>query len=295
MCGLCATIGFFDGVHRGHQYLFTQLISLSQVYGLHPVIYTFQQHPLEVLCGHSPTLLTTSEERQSLLQHYGDVVFLNFCDVQHMTAENFMRYLYTRNVRMLLMGYDHRFGSDKLTDIADYQHAGSHVGVRVLRAEECLDSGKPISSSRIRRLLQKGAMEEANHLLGYSYSITGKVVHGNGIGRQLGFPTANVQYPQNKLIPPIGVYSGMATIDKENTDRGKREMPCSINIGTNPTIGNKELSIEAHILGFEGSLYEKQLTIQFSHFIRSEKHFPSIDSLREQIRKDINTITNLHI
>lgn len=195
---------------------------------------------------------------------------------------------------MLLMGYDHRFGSDRLTDIADYQNCGSHVGLRVLRAEECLDTGDPISSSRIRRLLQNGSVEEANRLLGYSYSITGKVVHGNGIGRPLGFPTANVQPPQNKLIPPAGVYSGVATLDNDAADEQKKKLPCLINIGTNPTVGNTETSIEAHILGFEGTLYEQQLTLQFSQFIRNEQRFPSLDSLREQIQKDINAIGQPH-
>ncbi len=214
--GLICTIGVFDGVHRGHRLLFEQLQSLARAEGLQPVIYTFRQHPLEVLRGQAPAMLTTLEERVAMLQQFAEVRLLDFREVQHLTAEDFMHRLHDEDgVQTLLMGYDHRFGSDRLTDFADYQRLAARVGLRIHHATECLDEGLPVSSSRIRKLIEQGQIEDANRLLGYPYAISGMVVHGNGIGSTLGFPTANIAYSPSKLLPLSGVYS--ATVDIQDS------------------------------------------------------------------------------
>ncbi len=214
--GLIATIGVFDGVHRGHRLLFEQLQSLAHAGGVQPVIYTFRQHPLEVLRGQAPAMLTTMEERVAMLRQFAEVRLLDFREVQHLTAEDFMHRLHDEDgVQTLLMGYDHRFGSDRLTDFADYQRLAARVGLQVRHATECLDEGLPVSSSRIRHLIEQGRIEDANRLLGYPYAISGVVVHGNGIGSTLGFPTANISYSPSKLLPLSGVYS--ATVDIQDT------------------------------------------------------------------------------
>lgn len=297
--GLIATIGVFDGVHRGHRLLFEQLQSLAYAGGVQPVIYTFRQHPFEVLRGQAPSMLTTMEERVAMLRQFAEVRLLDFREVQHLTAEDFMHRLHDEDgVQTLLMGYDHRFGSDRLTDFADYQRLAARVGLQVCHATECLDEGLPVSSSRIRHLIEQGRIEDANRLLGYPYAISGVVVHGNGIGSTLGFPTANISYSPSKLLPLSGVYA--ATVDIQDIEQsvlplfeggggGTKGFCAVVNIGTNPTVGNTRTTVEAHLLDFSGSLYDHTLTIHFQRFIRPERRFSSLTALTDQIRSDLRT------
>jgi riboflavin kinase/FMN adenylyltransferase len=276
-----ATIGFFDGVHRGHRFLFAQLKELAHEHDLEPLIFTFDRHPREVLTGVSPAMLTTSMERQHLLALHAEVRVLDFADVQTLTAEQFMQYLHEQeNVDILLMGYDHRFGSDQLKGFSEYEKVARRVGMRVERAHECLVDGLPVSSTRIRKLLHEGQMKEVNRLLGYKYSLSGVVEHGNGIGRQIGFPTANIRIQSNKLLPMSGVYSAQALVDGKS-------IVAIVNVGNNPTVGNDKISVESHLIDFYGNLYSKEVVLNFDLFIRSEKKFASLNELQEQIAKDI--------
>ena len=276
-----ATIGFFDGVHRGHRFLFAQLKELAHEHDLEPLIFTFDRHPREVLTGVSPAMLTTSMERQHLLALHAEVRVLDFADVQTLTAEQFMQYLHEQeNVDVLLMGYDHRFGSDQLKGFSEYEKVARRVGMRVERAHECLVDGLPVSSTRIRKLLHEGQMKEVNRLLGYKYSLSGVVEHGNGIGRQIGFPTANIRIQSNKLLPMSGVYSAQALVDGKS-------IVAIVNVGNNPTVGNDKISVESHLIDFYGNLYSKEVVLNFDLFIRSEKKFASLNELQEQIAKDL--------
>ena len=144
-----ATIGFFDGVHCGHRFLFAQLNELACERGLKPLIFTFDCHPREILTGVAPAMLTTSMERQQLLMLHAEVRVLSFADVQHLTAEQFMRYLQEQeDVEVLLMGYDHHFGSDQLKSFSEYENLARNIGLCVERANECLVDGLPVSSTR---------------------------------------------------------------------------------------------------------------------------------------------------
>ena len=277
-----ATIGFFDGVHRGHRFLFAQLQEQAKLLHLTPIIYTFREHPKQILTGKSPAMLTTNAEREALLRAYGEVRFLDFAQVQHLTAEQFMHYLYEeQGVEVLLMGYDHSFGSDRLKGFSEYEHLGKQIGLRVLRAYECLVDSLPVSSSRIRKLLAAAQIDQVNRLLGYAYSISGVVEHGNAIGATLGFPTANIHLSSAKQLPASGVYSVVAQVDGV-------EYKAIANIGTNPTVGNDHLSLEVHLLDFQGDLYDKQLTIAFCSFLREERQFASLEELKKQIAKDVS-------
>ena len=279
-----ATIGFFDGVHRGHRFLFAQLHEHAKHQQLTPTIYTFDRHPKELLTGQAPAMLTTHDERKALLQNYGEVHFLDFAAVQSLTAEQFMRYLKEQEgVETLLMGYDHHFGSDCLKGFSEYEKIAHNVGLRVIRALECLVDGVAVSSSRIRKLLAAGQVHDGNRLLGYDYTITGTVIHGNAIGNRIGFPTANMQLSSAKLLPLSGVYSANVQIDDCNYS-------AIVNIGNNPTVGNLQISVEAHVLNFEGDLYEQTISIKLLHFIRNERKFTSLDELRSQIQKDIQSL-----
>ena len=279
-----ATIGFFDGVHRGHRFLFAQLNELAHERGLQPVIYTFRQHPRQVLTGECPPMLSTLTEREQLLKTHAEVKLLDFTLVQHYTAEEFMQFLYRKEeVEVLLMGYDHRFGSDRLKGFSEYEKVARRVGLRVERAHECLVDALPVSSTRIRKLLDEAQIRQVNRLLGYEYSLTGIVEHGNGIGNQIGFPTANIQIDAIKHLPVSGVYTAHTQIDDV-------VYSALVNIGNNPTIGNERLSVEAHIVGYQGDLYGQQLTIYFSDFVRSEQKFASLADLQRQIEKDMQML-----
>ena len=276
-----ATIGFFDGVHRGHRFLFAQLHEHAKHHQLTPAIYTFDCHPKELLTGKAPAMLTTHDERKTLLQPFGEVHFLDFAQVQHLTAEQFMRYLQEEElVEVLLMGYDHRFGSDQLKGFSEYEKVARGVGLRVERAHECLVDSLPVSSTRIRKLLHEGQIKQVNRLLGYHYSLTGIVEHGNGIGAQIGFPTANIHIQSDKLLPMSGVYVAKSIVDNQT-------WATVVNIGSNPTVGNNHVTVEAHLIDYQGDLYGKMLVIVFEDFIREERKFGSLSELQEQISEDV--------
>lgn len=283
-----ATIGFFDGVHRGHRFLFEQLCYEAQARGLEPLVVTFRQHPREVLqSDYVPQLLTTLDERLSLLQSQTpEVLVLDFQDIQTLTAEEFMLRLRDEHgVRVLLMGYDHMFGSDRLRHTTDYVRIGQRIGIEVLSIREYVDGEWHISSTEIRQALQNGNILIANELLGYPYSLTGVVVEGNRIGRTIGFPTANIRpNDPNKIIPKTGVYTGQVTLDHSPL------VPSIINIGTNPTVGNTEQTIEVHIPNLDADLYGQRLTILFTRFLREERKFDSLLALREQIQTDLSEL-----
>ena len=180
-------------MHRGHRFLLSQLRATAEREGLESAVVTFREHPKMLLTGQSPALLTTTEERLRLLSQTGidHLICLDFAAVQQLTAEAFMRLLHEQyGVDILLMGYDHRFGSDRLIAIDDYIARGEAAGIRV-RLQEQAPAGA-VSSTRIRRALQAGHISEANELLGYAYTLSGTVVHGRGLGHQLGFPTPPV-------------------------------------------------------------------------------------------------------
>ena len=285
-----ATIGFFDGVHRGHRFLFAQLKELAHERGLEPLILTFDRHPKEVLTGICPPMLTTYVERQQLLALHAEVRVLPFSEVQGLTAEQFMRYLQEKEqVEVLLMGYDHRFGSDQLKGFSEYEKVARRVGLHVERAHECLVDSLPVSSTRIRKLLHEGHIKEVNRLLRYDYSLSGVVEHGNGIGAQIGFPTANICLQSDKLLPIAGVYAASAVLEGD-TDTSPAIYDAVVNIGNNPTVGNNHLTIEAHLINYQGDLYGKTITVALREYIRAERKFDSLHKLQEQIRKDIRSL-----
>ena len=279
--GRIATIGFFDGVHKGHRYLFEQLHKAAEERSLQPLIVTFREHPRAVLqSDYIPRLLTSSEERETLLSRYGEVLMLPFREVQPLTAAEFMTYLHDRyEVTTLLMGYDHRFGSDRLKYPLDYRRAGEQCGIEVLSSGEYIDSEWHVSSTEIRAALEEGNIVLANELLGRPYSILGEVVHGKGIGHTIGFPTANIRpVAPEKITPKSGVY--MVKVNTPFND----DTSAFANIDSNGLI-------EVHIPAYKGGdLYGAQLKVRFVRFVREERQFASLEELKEQIKEDIDSI-----
>ena len=285
-----ATIGFFDGVHTGHQFLFGQLRSEADARGLEPLIITFDVHPRAVLqSDYMPQLLTTLDERKALLRTYAEVVVLPFADIHALTAAEFMQRIKTQyEVSVLLMGYDHQFGSDRLRKPQDYRRIGQQCGIEVLTMPEFVSGEWHVSSTEIRQALENGNIAVANELLGRPYSLTGLVVHGKGIGHTIGFPTANVQ-PDDpcQIIPKAGVYVGKVDNGQRTMENGKWQMAngkaAFVNIDTKGVI-------EVHIPAFKGDLYGQPMTIQFMRFLREERQFKNLEALREQIKADIDSI-----
>ena len=281
----CAvTIGFFDGVHRGHRYLLQQLEALAKANELSAVAVTFDCHPRQVVCeDYVPSLLTTQEEKLALLAEGfgGEVVVLPFTrELSTLTAKEFMQSILREklNTKLLLMGYNHRFGHGGGTP-EQYAAWGKGTDIKVCQAD-ALD-GEKVSSSRIRSLISLGEMEKANMMLGYPYFLTGEVTSGKQIGRQMGFPTANLLLPEQKLLPACGVYA-VWVVMPDRTKRGG--MLC---IGHRPTLEpNGDISVEVHIFDFCGNLYGKQIHIDFIGKLREERHFASIEELQQQLSLD---------
>jgi riboflavin kinase/FMN adenylyltransferase len=283
-----ATIGFFDGVHKGHQFLFAQVCSIAEQEGLQPLIVTFDQHPRAVLQNdYIPQLITSLEERKALLQQYAEVLVLPFEQIRALTAQQFMSFLKDEyDVQKIVMGYDHRFGSDRLSQIQDYRLVAQSIGVEIIKQGEYIDGEWHVSSTEIRQALLNGNVIVANELLGRNYTLNGVVVRGKGIGRTIGFPTANIQ-PETpeKIIPKSGVYAVQARTSTSSW------MPAILNIGTNPTIGNNKQTIELHIPHFDENLYGQHIFVKFVRYIREERKFLDTNALREQIKKDINSLS----
>ena len=283
----CATIGFFDGVHRGHQFMIDSLTAMAHARGEASLVITFDQHPRQVVhSDYVPQLITTTDEKLQLLHATSAdrIEVLHFdAELAQLSAYEFMRsVLHERyGATLLLTGYDNRFGHNRTEGFTDYVRYGKAIGMEVRQNTPIDIDGLRVSSSLIRRLLAEGNITEANNCLGRPYSLTGSVAHGFEEGRRLGFPTANI-VPESaeKLIPQCGVYAVRVSIE------GDKWQPAMLNIGTNPTFQRQQLTIEAHIIGFEGDIYDKEVRVEFCRKLRDERRFESIETLRRQLEAD---------
>lgn len=288
-----ATIGCFDGVHRGHRYLIGQVCQEAAQRGLSSVLITFPVHPRQVMqSDYRPQLLSCLQQKTDLLQQQPAdyCIMLPFTrELSMLSAYEFMRLLRDRyQVKVLVIGYDHRFGHNRSEGFEDYCRYGRELGMEIVHARALVEDELSISSSTIRNLLKQGEVERANHFLGYRYYLDGVVVGGYKVGRTLGFPTANLQPScPDKLIPAEGVYAVYAYV------KGRRYAGM-LNIGHRPTVDNgNNLSIEAHILDFSDNIYNRYLRIEFMHFIRPEQKFGNLEALRVQLRNDRETVARL--
>ena len=287
---MIATTGFFDGVHLGHRLVIERLVSLARERGDESLVVTFWPHPRAVLQdgARELRLLNSLEEKKELLRSLGvdRVEVLDFTrSFAALTAEQYLREILRDRfgVTTLLMGYDNRLGSDRLT--ADtLKPIAEGIGMELkellplsFRPSEA--SGE-ISSTQIRTALENGDIVSAAEMLGYRYSLKGVVVAGNRLGRTIGFPTANMKlYEPLKLVPGRGVYA----VEAEVLGKKYRGMT---NIGLRPTVGGSFTTIETHILDFDEDIYGLPLRITFLRRLRDEVHFPSLEALKDQLEKD---------
>jgi len=283
-----ATIGFFDGVHLGHRFLINHVRQLAEAQNMASMVVTFGTHPRQVVHPeYVPHLLSTPEEKQLLLKRTGvdQVMVLNFDqNMAALTAREFMqRVLKQRlNVAQLVIGYDNKFGHNREEGFEDYCQHGHELGISVVEAPQFAPSGAHISSSAIRHNLAEGRIVQANALLGYTYSLGGKVVPGFQEGRKMGFPTANllVDNPQ-KLLPQNGVYA--TTVELEGYEHPLKGMT---NIGIRPTFNGKGITIETNILDFSADIYGRNMRVAFVERIRDELKFNSIEELKAKMKQD---------
>ena len=279
--------GFFDGVHTGHRHVITQLVEAAAVRGDESMVVTFWPHPRNVLQkeARSLRLLTTLAEKQALLHGMGvdKVEVLRFTkDFSSMTTEEYLHMLIEDyGAKTILLGYDNRMGCDA-ADPDEVAGTAERLGLEVIRTEMIPSAqGFAVSSTKIRRSLQEGNVEDAEEMLGYAYTLHGVVVAGNRLGRTIGFPTANMQlYEPLKLVPGNGVYY-------VRVEALGRTMYGMCNIGCKPTVGQGNArTIETNIFDFDEDIYGLDMKISFIRRIREEVRFESLEALRRQLEND---------
>lgn len=288
-----ACIGFFDGVHKGHRFLLEHLQKEARLTNTLSAVISFANHPRKLIQPDFQLhLINTLDEKIANLSSTGiDACFLlDFTeDIRNLTAREFIcDFLSAKmHVTKLLIGYDHRFGRDRAEGFEDYVRYGRSCGMEVVQ-EPVFNDGtdRNYSSSEVRRNLISGNIAEATSILGQYYRLEGVVIHGHQLGRKLGFPTANLNpFEKDKIIPSNGVYA--AKVQLENGD----SFPSMVNIGFRPTVDSEmnRLSVEAHLIGFEGDLYDQSITISFIERIRDERKMSSIEELKKQLSLDCKT------
>lgn len=282
------TIGVFDGIHRGHQEIIYRLTAGAHQIGAPAVVLTFHPHPAAILAGREILSLTTAQERAEILFSLGiDAVIIQefSTELANQTAElyvaNLQRHLGFKN---LLIGYDFALGKNRAGTYERLTEIGRQSGFQVKAIDPVIFNDEVISSTLIRSLISQGKVLEASEKLGRLYSLTGLVVSGDGRGRTIGIPTANVDIVPGKVIPNNGVYACWALL-------GTERHPAVVNIGFRPTFTTGEVlpRIEAHLLDISVDLYGKMVTLEFVQKLRDEKKFPSVDELLKQIKTDIHT------
>ncbi len=297
-----ATIGTFDGIHLGHSSVVSQLRAAASKRGLQSMVITFEHHPRQVLQPEwKPTLLTTLDEKVELFAQMGidTLVILRFDrEMSKLSSRQFMEQVLKRDlgVRLLLMGYDNHFGNDRSTVFDDYVAYGREMGMEVICGQPADVNGMRVSSTLVRSLLNEGHVAQASLCLGRQYSLTGRVVHGEQIGRQLGFPTANILPDDSlRLIPAPGVYAvRIAVLQDTSSPSGIQSstipegtiLQGMMNIGTRPTFDGRQMTLEAHIFDFTGNLYDRRLTVFFVDRLRDEHSFASPQDLVSQMQRD---------
>lgn len=280
------TIGVFDGVHRGHQSILNRLTADAHRIGAPAVLLSFHPHPANVLSGRDLRLLTTPEERANLAASLGvdAVITLPFdYSVAETSAHDFMAQLKDRlGLSHLLIGYDFALGKNREGNAQRLTELGREMGYTVEVIPALSDESGVISSTEIRKLISVGYVAEAAKLLGRNYSLSGPVIHGDGRGRRIKIPTANIGYPESKILPPNGIYACWARV-------GADRFMAATNIGINPTFtpDKRTVNVEAHLLDFDRDIYDQTVTIEFVSRLRDELKYDSVDALVKQIHLDI--------
>ena len=280
------TIGTFDGVHTGHQKIIDQLKQETSKINGESVLITFDPHPRKVLDPSKPLrLITTLDEKIELLEKRGidHVVIVPFTkEFASLSAEAYIKdFLVDKfHPHTVIIGYDHRFGHDRMGDYHLMETFSQKLNFNLKEIPEHIVDSSIVSSTQIRKAISQGEIDVANELLGYDFFFQGKIIEGNKLGRQLGFPTANLQIKESdKLLPGNGVYAVTATLNG-------RHYEGMMNIGIRPTLADGLFMIEVNLFDFNEEVYGSELRVHVKRFMRPEKKFNGLDALKEQIARD---------
>jgi len=285
---VCLAIGFFDGVHLGHQQIIRQTIADAHQHDAIALVITFDRHPNVVVApDHVPPLIYSLPQKLGAIESLGaDTLLLIHFDEKFsgQTGENFIRRLACDlgKIQSLCVGADFVFGHKRSGNVALLKKLGGELGFTVHGLAAVSLDRQIVSSTRIREAIRSGNLDAASQMLGRPYAISGRVIAGDGVGRKLGFPTANLDVV-GLVLPPNGVYLGLAKINKKSRQ-------VALNIGFRPTLatGGPQLRVEAHLLDFTGDLYGQELEVEIGEKLRDERKFSSPAELREQIARDIS-------
>ncbi len=287
--GCVAALGTFDGVHLGHKKVISKAAAFAKKTGLPCIVVTFHPHPKSVVNPlRKPLLLTTVEERAMLMNELGinAMAVLTFDkELENTGYKDFARKTLKDRfkARAVFIGRDYAFGRGREGNPFKLKKLGVSMGFLSFPVADKELAGTPVKSTLIRTLLREGHFSRAIRLLGHPYMIAGTVVPGYGRGRELGYPTANVKTESDKLIPKSGVYAGEAVINGKKFD-------CVVNIGSRPTFGARDITVEAHLLGFDGDISGRNITLFLKRRLRDEKKFKSVKALIRAIKADIGRV-----
>lgn len=275
----------FDGVHFGHQSIINQLNTIAKNKNLESAILTFWPHPRIIFNPEDDLkLLNTIEEKTYFLEKHGiQRSFLQEFDVdfRNLTGEEFVKKILVEklNVKYLIIGHDHTFGKNKSGDFALLKKMAPELGFEVHQLEAVNFHEKNISSTQIRNALSAGNIKEANEMLGYVYSVSGKVIHGQKIGRTIGYPTANIEVDSLKILPKKGAYIVEVFVKNQH-------LKGMLSVGTNPTVEGKNITVEVYILDFNEDIYGEEISVNFREFLHEEIKFESLEKLIERLDED---------
>lgn len=280
---LSLALGYFDGVHLGHQAVIRQAVNFAKENNTKSAVITFKDHPCCYFYGVCPKYILTRKEREKQIEKLGvDYLYeLDFESISGLTADEYLKNILIKyfTPSSISTGYNHNFGYKKSGGVKYLAQEARKFDYKYFEMPPQKINCELISSTAIRNLLSKGQIEKANSMLGYKFKISGTIIRGKQIGRTIGFKTANLIYPHELIDLPFGVYS-------VNTEYGKG----IANFGIRPTVNGEGTLLEVHILDFDEDIYDKNITVEFNKMIRTEKKFPSLDELKNQIQKDIKSI-----
>jgi riboflavin kinase/FMN adenylyltransferase len=288
---LAVTIGVFDGVHRGHQQVFRVLEQTARRLGAMPVVVTFDPHPEAVVAGRAPDMLMDRRERiERITRQVGGLVVLQRFDeiFRRTTAEEFVERLGGgRNLAALVMTKVSAFGRDRAGTLPVLREMGAVDGWELIEAPTLESGGARVSSARTRALIADGQLATAAELLGRPFALVGSVVHGEQRGRELGFPTANLDFSQPVSLPPDGIYAARASWGGDSIIEPQDRADAVVSLGTQPTFGGRVRLMEVHLLDRDEDLYGQRMRVQFCEFIRGQRRYDSVDELVEKMGDDV--------
>lgn len=288
--GRALALGYFDGVHLGHKAVLEKALDIAKKEDLTAAVLIFNCHPKKLLQKAAPPKITDDEMKCELLKEMGfELIPFDFESKREMSPESFAKdYLMASlNARSVICGYDYRYGKGGSGTAETLKRDLESYGVKVYSVAEVRQDEHIISSSKIRQLISSGEVEKANEMLGRVFSYDRVVEKGDALGRKLGFPTINQSFPEDFIVPRLGVYASMVTL------KGKT-YPGVTNIGVRPTVDGENLKSETCILGFSGDLYGKNAKVGLLRFLRPETKFPDLDALTKAVKRDMEKARSVY-